>query len=310
MSTQSKLRVRLVGAPKPAWEHPSAECDPKIPPDRCDAMLAWGAPTKEFLSYRGVRAWYLDEALSHSMFRTPLFREALRSVPESEFLHHSNPNPSYRFPCVTHYGEPTVINPRDRRKAVIGAVNNFGGRIWWLWRGARFRNRFILDPRVELFGDCDGWSRFRRWPWSAAGRPANYQGPLGTTWYLQDHVGALSQYQVNLCLENSMMPYYFTEKFVNAVRAGCVPIYHAHPTVRQNFLKEARWIDPADFAFDVSETISAALDCNAQEFRETNWQWLRSDQVSATEGYGIWTRIVELIVSRSRILTDRTGEQG
>jgi hypothetical protein len=95
-----------------------------------------------------------------------------------------------------------------------------------------------------------------------------------------------------------MMPYYFSEKFVNAARAGCVPVYHAHPTVREGFLKGARWIDPADFKFDVSETISAALNCDSQVLRETNWQWLRSDQVEATEGYGIWTRIVELIVSR------------
>lgn len=298
MAATSKLRIRLVGTPKPAWDHPSAECDPDIPMDRCDGMLAWGAPTEEFLDYRGVRAWYIDEPLTQSMFRTRLFRKALKIVPETEFLHHSNPNPRYRFPCVTHYGEPTIVDPSDRRKAVVAAVNNFGGRTWWLRRGARSRNRFILDPKVKLFGDCDGWSRFRRWPWSAPGRPANYQGPLGTSWYLRDQVDALSKYQVNLCLENSTMPYYFTEKLVNAAQAGCVPIYHPHPTVREGFLKGARWIDPADFNFNVSKTISAALDCDAQAFRENNWKWLRSEPVAATEGYGIWTRIVALIVKR------------
>ena len=117
-------------------------------------------------------------------------------------------------------------------------------------------------------------------------------------WYLESQIRALSIYRANLCLENTVMPYYFTEKFVNAARAGCVPIYHAHPTVREGFLKGAQWIDPADFKFDVSETISAALDCNARSFRESNWQWLRSEQVAATEGYRVWTRIVGLVVSR------------
>jgi hypothetical protein len=105
------------------------------------------------------------------------------------------------------------------------------------------------------------------------------------------------------------MPYYFTEKFVNAARAGCVPIYHAHPTVREGFLKGARWIDSADFKFDVFKTISAALDCNAQAYRERNWQWLSSEQVATTEGYGIWTRIVGLIVSRITSGPGRLGDK-
>jgi hypothetical protein len=121
-------------------------------------------------------------------------------------------------------------------------------------------------------------------------------------------VQALSRYRINLCLENTMTPYYFTEKFVNAARAGCVPIYHAHPTVRESFLKGARWIDPAHFKFNVSETISAALDCNARAFRESNWQWLHSEQVAATEGFRVWTRIVDLIVSRITSGPDRPGQ--
>lgn len=146
----SKVRIRLVGIPFPLSEHPSAECDPAIPLDRCDGMILWGVPTREFLTYRGVRAWYIDEALSHSAFRTRLFREALKTVPESEFLHHSNPNPSYRFPCVTHIGEPTIANLEHRREAIIAVVSNFGGRAWWLRRGPRLRNAFILNPSVEL----------------------------------------------------------------------------------------------------------------------------------------------------------------
>jgi hypothetical protein len=295
---KSKLQIRLVGTQKPKLDHPLVEFDPAIPLERCDGMLAWLKPSVEFLAFRGVRAWYIDEPLNVSIFRTRLFREALKTVPETEFLHHSNRNPSYRFPCVTHWGEPTVANRQDRRKAVVAVVSNFGGRIWWLRAGVRFRNKFLLDPNVELFGSLDSWRRFRRYPWSAPRQPENYKGPFDGNWFLESQVEALSQYSVNLCIENTLMPYYFTEKFVNAARAGCVPIYHAHPTVRENFLKGARWIDPSDFAFSVRDTISAALDCDAREFRENNWNWLRTEQVAATEGSGMWNKIADLFVSR------------
>jgi hypothetical protein len=36
-------------------------------------------------------------------------------------------------------------------------------------------------------------------------------------------------------------------QFVDAVMAGCVPIYHAHETVRDTVLVGARWVDPAEF---------------------------------------------------------------
>src|SRR4051794_11975453 len=99
------LQIRLIVSPKPpGWHHPQVVFDPAISEDRCDGVLAWGAPTPEFLSYRGPRAWYISEPLTHNMFRTRLFRRARRLLGEHELLHHSNPNPKYRFPATTHYG--------------------------------------------------------------------------------------------------------------------------------------------------------------------------------------------------------------
>jgi hypothetical protein len=293
------LRIRLISAPKPNLNHRRVVFDPTIPLDHCDGLLAWGAVTREFLSYRGPRAWYIDEPLSHRMFRKPVFRDAIRTLGEHEFLHASNPNLKYRLPCVTHYDALTLSPTVPRTRDTIAIVSDFGHRIWWFRRHFRLRNSFILHPSVDLYGNAGAWARFRRRPWSKPGPPQNYRGPTSAShWYKPDHIEALAHYRINVCLENASMPYWFTEKFVNAVRAGCVPVYHAHPTVRDGVLRGARWVDPADFAFNVPATLAAARACDAAALREHNYRWLQSEALRLTEGYAIWSRIADLFVER------------
>jgi hypothetical protein len=295
------LQIHLIGAPKPpGWQHPHVVFDPAIPPDRCDGMLVWNTVTPEFLSYRGLRAWYISESLGFNSFRTGLFRRARRTLGEHEFLHHSNPNPRYFCPAVTHYGELTPVAAGPRTGNMVATVNDFGNRVWWIRPPFRFRNSFILHPSVDLYGSRESWKRFRRHPWSKPGLPPNYRGSTTATncWH-RDFVAYLSRYRVNVCLENEFMPYWFTEKFVNTALAGCVPVYRAHPTVRDSFLQGARWIDPADFGFDVAATLAAAQECDAAAIRDQNYTWLQSQRLRTTEGYAIWSRIADIFVERS-----------
>jgi hypothetical protein len=310
------IRIRLLSSSSLQWRDSRIQFDPAFPPEKCDGLFLWGSEmVPEFLAFRGPRAWFSDEPRAQSMWRTPIFRQALRELAPHEFLHHSNRDARYRFPCVTHYGEPTCASPPQRKDTAIAVVNNFGGRIWWIrdlvvgmatnfavgpWlrHGVRLRNKFILHPSVELFGSPENWNQFRRLLWSRPGPPANYRGPFGTNWFEDRHVAALAQYRTLICLENASLPYYFTEKLVNAARAGCVPVYHAHPTVRETFLEGARWIDPADFGYDQSATLAAARRCDAAEVREHNWKWLGSEAVRATQGERIWSRIADHFVER------------
>jgi hypothetical protein len=309
------IRIRLISNSLQEWHDARIRFDCACPLEECAGLFLWGAMVPEFLAFLGPRAWFLDEPRAQSMWHTPIFRKAVRQLAPPEFLHHSNPDPRYRFPCVTHYGEPTCIDSPRRIDAAIAVVNNFGGRIWWIrdfvvgaatnfaigpWlrQGVRVRNSFILQPCVELFGSPESWNQFRRWPWSKSGAPANYRGHLGTN---------LAQYRIVICLENASLPYYFTEKLVNAARAGCVPVYHAHPTVRDTFLKGARWIDPADFGYDPSATLAAARRCDFAEVQERNRKWLQSDAVKATQGERVWSRIADHFVER--ITSARLGSQ-
>ena len=98
-----------------------------------------------------------------------------------------------------------------------------------------------------------------------------------------------------MCLENCTEAYYFTEKFVYAVRAGCIPVYHAHATVKTSFLSGARWVDPADFAFSPRRTIDFALNQDQMEFRSINDAWLESGILADTDELKVVPKLHEII---------------
>jgi len=160
----------------------------------------------------------------------------------------------------------------------------------------------ILDPRVELFGLPDAWAQFRHFPKFWVRRaPDNYMGRASPVANADDHIRFLSAYQIAVCLENCTEPDYFTEKFVNAVRAGCIPIYHAHATVKTTFLSGARWIDPADFAFSPRRTIDFALNQDQMEFRSVNDAWLESGILTDTDEQKLLPKLHAIISSKLRI---------
>jgi Glycosyltransferase family 10 (fucosyltransferase) C-term len=295
----SALKIRLVGTDRPrGWSHPRVIFDPNFSQRESSGMLCWGQFNDEFITYKGVKAWYYPEPRRFSWRRERQFKYALRHLTECEFLHHSNPNRAYRIPIVTHYSPIEVFDNEERRPGIVSVVSNFGGRLWWLRPGARFRNSFVCQPEVHLFGNPDAWRSFRRWPWSRPQTPPNYLGPWESNWYLAEHTRKLSEYRFALCLENGYEPYYFTEKFVNAVRARCVPIYRAHPTVRETILRGALWIDPADHSFDAKRTFEAAYSCDYKSITENNIKWLGSEWVRNTDGWAVWSRIAQYFESR------------
>jgi hypothetical protein len=159
----------------------------------------------------------------------------------------------------------------------------------------------ILDRRVELFGKPEAWANFRHFPKLWIQRPPdNYGGRASPSAdiYGEQNIRFLSGYKVAVCLENSAEPCYFTEKFVNAVRAGCIPVYHAHATVKTSFLSGARWIDPADFGFSSRRTIEFALDQDQTNFRAVNDAWLESGILSDTDDLKVLAKLHEIVSAK------------
>ena len=90
-------------------------------------------------------------------------------------------------------------------------------------------------------------------------------------------------------------PNYFTEKFVEAVIAGCVPVYRAHATVRDSILQGASWIDPADHDNCPKKTLAAAFEAPAGKVRAQNAEWFRSVAVEQTHHVTIFARLAEIL---------------
>ena len=64
-------------------------------------------------------------------------------------------------------------------------------------------------------------------------------------------VRTYQEYQYVLAIENAWLPGYFTEKLINPILAGSVPIYWGHPGVFE-YVNKARVIYIPDFA-DIAE---------------------------------------------------------
>ena len=282
---------------------------PRVPLERADALLALYDPSEELLAFHGPKLWFTIEPSWHYHFRGhPVGRRLVRELDISERAFYAHSLLSNRVPHPTFRGELTTPRVPQSSCAAIACVSNFGGRGWFLKRRFSLRNRFILSPLVELYGSPLSWQQFRHFPaiwWT--GPPANYRGqPSSDEEFFDKHIEFLSAFKVAVCLENCSEPHYFTEKFVNAVRAGCIPVYHAHRTVRNEFLRNAKWVDPAAFGFSPRRTIEYALAQDQSEFRRANDAWLESGVLADTDDQKVLPMLHRIL--RSKIKDSSVGK--
>jgi hypothetical protein len=283
---------------------------PRLPMKDADALIVLYDPSEELLNFKGSKLWFTIEPSWHHHFHGhPTGRKLMRVLDNSEHIFYGNPDPKYRVPHPTYRGPLTLPRFMTSKPAAVACVSNFGGRTWFLKRDIRLRTRMILCPLVELFGRPEFWAQFRHFPrvWVQC-PPSNFQGRTSPGKHDKDeeHARFLSGYKVDVCLENCAEPHYFTEKFVNAARAGCIPVYHAHSTVRDEFLRNAKWVDPADFGFCPQRTIEYALAQDQSEFRRVNDKWLKSGVLDETDDRNVLPTLHRII--RSKIENNSVGK--
>src|SRR5262245_42173761 len=262
-----------------------------------DALLVLYDPSDELLKFNGPKLWFTIEPSWHSHFHShPVGKRLVQKLDATERACYDHPDARYRVPHSTHRGSLSRPRVASVRRAVVAAVNNFGGRLWFLKSHFRTRNRMILDRRVELFGLPEAWAQFRYFPKLWIRRPPdNYMGRTSPGFDDDENIRFLSAYKVAVCLENCTEAFYFTEKFVNAVRAGCVPVYHAHATLKHSVLSGAKWVDPAEFAFSSRRTIDFALSQDQMAFRSVNDAWLESGILADTDELKVVSKLHEII---------------
>ena len=263
-----------------------------------NALLCLYSPVKEMLDFHGPKLWVTIEPRWHSFWNRGIGKKLTRYLKLNEVAYYGHPNPDYRIPHLTSYSTENpfvklrVTDPPIEK--AVAVVSNYGGKIHFLKKHIKVRNRLILCSSVNLYGKRDSWNQYRHFPllWKVS-PPSNYCGEVSGDF--DNLISFISSYKVNVCLENSLEPYYFTEKFVNAVRAGCIPIYHAHPTVKETFLKGAIWVDPSDFNFNPLATIEFALKQNIEHYRNINDAWLDSEILSPTTISSFYERAYKII---------------
>lgn len=293
----NKFQIRLISPWTKYIETETAIFSSEISEKSADALLCEWKPSNELLTFSRRKAWYCCEPQCQFNYLDkkswPQFKSKLN---ENEFIFHRHENKKYRVPHITHFTDLSINKNTTRKKQAIAVVSNFGGSPFSRHKQINYRNKFITNASVDLFGRAS-WHKYKKSLISIPKAPNNYQGEIAGDWPALKKRELLSQYKVCICLENMLEPHYFTEKFVEAVSAGCIPIYRAHTSLVSNILKGAKWVDPSDYDNDPQKTIEAALEMDLTYFQESNSKWLKKEALIKTHHDNVFGTIGKILQS-------------
>ena len=284
-------RIRLLSPWREKYQTAQCLFSRNIPFDIADALLCEWAPYDELLTFQGPKAWYNSEAVARKIFSEPKWRQIKSN--RQVFVYHAHEDPFYRVPMIGFVEPALRLNSEDRIDRAVAVISNCG--ISWVTDDIILRNKFAVHPLVDLFGQEENWRKFMKKRSSRQTLPQNYKGVIKWPWEGGNRIGVMSRYKVAICLENLTEPYYITEKLYAAVQAGCIPIYHAHQTVRDGVLEGAAWIDPAIFGFDVEKTLQFALAQDREQFAGQNFRWLETSKAQSAGLNRIFLKLATIL---------------
>lgn len=177
---------------------------------------------------------------------------------------------------TTNYGDGSGVqaaNLEDRDRAQM-----LSGHILRMQLLKRFLDRYPTGP-LDLFG-----KRLNRAPYLV-------KCNLGE---LYDKWDGLADYRYTLAIENSAQPGYFSEKFCDAVLAGCMPIYWGCPNIHEFFPPGSYiWLDILGLGLDGA--INKVLDVIKSDFREQHLAEIAMAKRLVLDTYNIWPTLHGLL---------------
>ena len=144
--------------------------------------------------------------------------------------------------------------------------------------------------------------RYRRNWFSLPGAPRNYRGKLPGDWPGEEKRRLVSRYKVCVCLENMNEPGYFTAKFVEAVVAGCIPVYRASADICDSVLQGASWADPGDSRWPADAVLQQAIEAAQSDCLQKNFRWLtESKAFAAAHATSVFQRLSQLLATEVQL---------
>jgi hypothetical protein len=211
----------------------------------------------EFLEFDGPKVFSTWEAKPHMTARTVEIIES--GVVDEYYFSFGDPDPAQRmcYPGLwvdRHRVAADLAGRCDERRPRPGTLH-----------GARFDVVAALGDDIDLFG-----------------RPTFGEG---RTWDHQRYMGApvnkletLSSYTFNVCFENSDHPGYVTEKLIDAIVAGCVPLYRGGGGRVGDLVPPRCFVDCADLEpTEIAAIVRTMPHDEVREFRRSGVEFLRSD---------------------------------
>ncbi len=291
-----KLRVRLVSPWNRFIETETAIFSADFPTSTADALLSEWEPSEELLAFQGRKAWYCCEPqCCFTKLQGGMWPGVKQQLAEHEFLFHGHHNPALRVPHITHFERLVMADEGARKRRAIAIVSNQGGSAFTRHPEMTLRNEVIIGPNVDLFGRS-AWKRFRRRWYSLPAAPTNYCGELPGEWHGTFKRDLQATYQVAVCMENMREFLYFTEKFVEAVVAGCIPVYAAHESLISTYLEGAFWVDPGTYGKQPWDAVEASLHSDYIKAMTQNQNWLKENShLRESRSVNVFERIGKIL---------------
>jgi len=234
------------------------------------------------------------------------------------------------FPSYWRNQFPTTLPWSQRRHAVLVAANKYWCERKWsrvhntkdalrvlrhvlrkrlsptyqsCWRLQLHDARFDLLQALGVRGQVDvfgrGWDNTENLPPHQAARlvaiRSVFKGPC------DDKHELISRYKFNIAYENTAYPGYITEKVIDAIVAGSVPVYFGAPDIAKQLPAEA-FIDAREFSSPEAITVrmDQMTETEAGAMIDAGQKFLQSSQGKrhTYEGFGEW--VVSLINGKAQ----------
>lgn len=264
----------------------------RIPRDRPAMLVGQNFLDDEFLTFDGPKVFSTWEAMPHMTPRTVEIIES--GAVDDYYFSFGDPDADERmcYPAlhVDRHAVAADLAARsdERRPRPVCMMNRVVDRRAGTLHGARLDVVAALDAEIDLFG-----------------RPGRDDG---RTWDHPRYMGApvdkrrtLLSYTFNVCFENSDHPGYVTEKLIDAIVAGCVPLYRGGgglvgDVVPPRCFVDCAVLDPAE----VATIVRTMPHDEVRAFRQAGIDFLRSDAAIRFTAADYRNRIAARLSSQSR----------